>query len=125
MVSPQAMQAMQSDLETTRQQVLTVTQAHETLLRAHEALNTAAQTEFLKKAKEIEDLEYKLKAFIFKQKVDLVDAKDIKPVAFGGKRGECFRPWARKLRAFCNAKSTGMRAALEWAEEQKVEINGL
>ena len=54
----------------------------------------------------------------------MVDAKDIKPGAGGGKRGDSFRPWARKLRAFCNAKSTGMRAALEWAEEQAVEING-
>ena len=125
MVSVQAFQGMQTELETTRAQVLMVTQAHEVLQRAHEALNNAMQLAMNEKTKMVEELEVKLKSLIFRQKVELVDAKDIRPGAFGGERTESFRPWACKLRAFCNAKSTGMRAALEWAEEQKAEINGV
>ena len=116
-------QAIAAELAQTRAQVLAVTQAHDTLQAAHEALNTAAQTAMQQRMVEIRDLEDRMKTQIFQQKVELLDTKDMKPGGFHGKRSESFRQWARKLRAFCNAKSPGMRVALEWAEEQKDEIN--
>ena len=35
---------------------------------------------------------------------------------------EAFKPWQKRMKAFCNSKRTGFRKALEWAEKQDTEI---
>ena len=62
---------------------------------------------------------------LFTQKFDLLDMKTLQPEAFRGKQNETFKPWARKVKAFCNAKKMGFRKALEWAEKEPQEITSL
>ena len=59
---------------------------------------------------------------IFRQQFDLLVSKELKPDHFRGRATEPFKPWQRKLKAFCNSKRTSIRAALEWAETQPTEI---
>ena len=122
-MAKQRIQTIEQELNTTRQQVITITQAHETLQAAHEALNLATQAAMTEKTREIRELEGKIHQQNTKQPVDLLDTKDLKPGGFHGRRNENFKPWARKVRAFCNAKSAGMRSAMEWAEEQEHPIH--
>ena len=39
--------------------------------------------------------------------------KTLQPESFKGKQSEAFKPWARQVKAFCNAKKQGFRKALE------------
>ena len=119
----QAMVQMQAELTATRAQVVAVTAAHDTLQVAHEALNQAAQVAFQQKAAEIAAAEDKLKGLIFRQQFDLLDAKDMKPESYKGRKSESFKPWKKKFHAYCNSKRSGFRAALEWAEKQQYEIH--
>ena len=64
----------------------------------------------------IKESEDKLRNLIFRQQFDLLDSKELKPDNFKGRATEAFKPWSRKLKAFCNSKRTGFRAALEWAK---------
>ena len=41
---------------------------------------------------------------------------------FKGRVTDAFKPWQKKMKAFCNSKRSGFRAALEWAERQPGEI---
>mgnify|MGYP007020036232 CR=1 FL=1 len=55
---------------------------------------------------------------MFTQKFDLLDLKTMQPEVFKGRRNDAFKPWARKLKSYSNAKRHGFRKALEWAEAQ-------
>ena len=57
------------------------------------------------------------------EKMDLIDVKLISPTNFDGSKLDAFKPWAKRLVAFCNAKSIGFRAALKAAERAGAEIN--
>ena len=92
---------------------------------AHGALNLEADRLFRVRADEIKASEDRLKNLLFKQQFDLLDLKEMKPGEFRGRRSENFKPWARKLKAYCNGKRDGFRRALEWAEAQKQEITDL
>lgn len=50
-------------------------------------------------------------------RLDLIDLKTMSPAAFSGDRGENFKEWAKKVKAFTNAKLTGFRRALESVEQ--------
>ena len=50
-------------------------------------------------------------------KIDLIDVKAMSPAIFNGDRGDNFKIWAKKVKAFTNAKLTGYHRALEFAEE--------
>ena len=50
-------------------------------------------------------------------KIDLIDVKAMSPATFSGDRVDNFKIWAKKVKAFTNAKLTGYRRALEFAEE--------
>ena len=112
----QAIVALQQELAITKDQVMRVTDAHDTLQRAHEALNQAAQQLFTQKDLQIQESERKLKDLIFRQQFDLLDSKELKPDNFRGRTTDAFKPWQKKMKAFCNSKRTGFRAALEWAD---------
>ena len=60
---------------------------------------------------------------IFAQKFDLIDLKELTPDKFRGRKTDNFKPWAKKLKAYCNAKRSGFRNALEWAEKEPGEIH--
>ena len=113
----QAIVALQQELETTKQQVIRVSNAHDTLRAAHDALNLAARNALEEKQQQIQQAEDRLKSLIFRQTFDLLDSKDLKPDKFKGRATEPFKP--------CNSKRTGFRAALEWAEKQQGEIADL
>ena len=121
----QALAALQTELAQTRAQVLAITKSHEALKTAHDALNLEADRLFRVRADEIKASEDRLKNLLFKQQFDLLDLKEMKPGEFRGRRSENFKPWARKLKAYCNGKRDGFRRALEWAEAQKQEITDL
>ena len=53
-----------------------------------------------------------------RDRLDLVDIKTMTPQAFGGKAQESYKQWAKKVKAFCNAKKPGFRKALDWAEAE-------
>ena len=111
----QAIIALQTEAAQTRDQL--------TALRAaHDALNRAAQEALAEKDRKIQETESNLKNLIFRQQFDLLDSKEIKPDIFRGRATEAFKPWQRKMKAFCNSKRTGFRQALEWAETQTTEI---
>ena len=59
-----------------------------------------------------------------KQHCDLIDLKAMKPTNFSGGKTEKWKPWARRTKAYCNAKHPGFRSALEWAEQKKEPITG-
>ena len=48
--------------------------------------------------------------------MQLVDVKTMQPVIFSGKFQESYKHWAKKVKAFCNARKPGFRQALDWAE---------
>ncbi len=51
----------------------------------------------------------------------LVSNRDIKCTVFSGK--EAYKPWAKKVKAYCNGVVRGFRQALEWAERQNMPID--
>ena len=115
---------LQQELETSRNQVLAVTQRLDALSASHQLLNNEADRLFREKAAEIQALEQRLSATLFTQKFDLLDLKTMMPEHFAGKRNEAWKPWQRKFKAYCNGKAQGFRSALEWAELQQQPLNG-
>lgn len=51
----------------------------------------------------------------------LINSRDMKCSIFTGK--EPYKPWAKKLKAYCNGLVSGFRQALEWAEKQTTAID--
>ena len=47
------------------------------------------------------------------KRIDLIDTKTMSPDKFSGNRSENFKAWAKKIKAYCNAKLHGYRRALE------------
>ena len=88
----QAIVALQNELGQVRTQVTTVTQAYDALKTAHETLNQAAANAIREKATEIAAAEERLMGMIFRQQFDLLDAKDLKPDEFRGRKTENFKP---------------------------------
>ena len=134
MASPveQALAQLQAELKTTREQLALMASshdqlrgAHDALRTAHDALRTATDNELQRKAAEITASEDKLSRLLFNRKFELLDMKTLQPETFRGRAHEAFKPWARKVKAFCNAKRQGFRKALEWAEKQPHEITDL
>ena len=114
----QAMIQLQTDLAQTRSQMQMMAASHDNLQRAHEALKGQSDALFRQRAEEIKASEDKLSRLLFSQKFDLLDMQAMQPEMFKGRRNDAFKPWARKLKAYCNAKRQGFRKALEWAESQ-------
>ena len=121
----QAILALQNSLAQAQGQIAQQATAHEALRQAHDALTLAAQNALADKDRKISEAEANLKNLIFRQQFDLLDAKELKPEDFKGRATEAFKPWQRKMKALCNSKRTGFRAALEWAEKQPSEISDL
>ena len=57
------------------------------------------------------------------EKLDLVDIKTMQPQVFSGHASESYKQWAKKVKAFCNARKPGFRKALDWAELETVPID--
>ncbi len=55
--------------------------------------------------------------------MQLVDVKTMQPIGFSGKFQESYKQWAKKVKAFCNARKPGFRQALEWAELESTPID--
>ena len=113
---------LQAEFATTKQQLAVVAQQHDALQQAHLVLRAESDTLFRTRQEEIRASEQKLEKLLFSQKFDLLDLKNMQPDKFRGRRVEAFKPWARKLKAYCNAKRGGFRKALEWAEKQSTKI---
>ena len=56
-------------------------------------------------------------------RIDLIDNKTISPTLFDGGKVEAFKPWVKRLKAFCNAKCAGFRLALDAAEKSECEAD--
>ena len=97
--------------------------AHDALAAAHEALRQASEQALNEKTARIAETEDKLSKLSFQQKFDLLDFKTLQPEIFKGRHHETFKPWARKVKAFCKFKQQGFRKALDWAEAQQHEIH--
>ena len=97
-------------------------QAHTALQQAHDALSFHIGQAMTQRQQEIQQMEDKLKGLNFKQQFDLFDLKNMRPETFKGNRGENWRLWARKFKAYCNGRSKGFRKALDWAEKEPAEI---
>ena len=54
--------------------------------------------------------------------VRLFDMKNVSVKVFGGKSGESFRTWAKKVRASCNGKRPGFRKCLKWVKAPKEKV---
>ena len=121
----QAMIQLQAELAQTREQLGRMAASHDNLQHAHLALRSEADGLFRQQRDEIQRSEEKVAKLLFTQKFDLLDLKAMQPEVFKGRRNEPFKPWARKMKAYCNAKRGGFRAALTWAEGQTGEITDL
>ena len=51
----------------------------------------------------------------------LINSRDMKCTIFTGK--EPYKPWAKRLKAYCNGLVNGFRQALDWAEKQTTAID--
>ena len=125
----QALIALQAEMQQTRAQLATVSgrfdhlsAAHTALQAAHDLLRADASRVLGERGDQIHELERSIANLLKKQHCDLLDLKAMKPTTFKGERNEKWRPWARRTKAYCNAKHAGFRAALEWAEKQTEEI---
>ena len=54
--------------------------------------------------------------------MDLLNMTDVKPEVFTSKEGEPWKPWAKRIKLYLNAKASGFRAALIAAEKMTTEI---
>ena len=125
----QALAALQLEMQQTRAQMTVVATrfdqlagAHQTLQAQHDALRADSDRVLGERAEQIKELERSIASLLRKQHCDLLDLKAMKPTTFKNEKNETLRPWARRTKAYCNAKHPGFRAALEWAEAQKSEI---
>ena len=100
-------QQLQNELATTRSQMTVMAGEHDNLKQAHEALRTATDVALQARTAEIAATEVKLRQLLLKEKFDLLDMKTLQPETFRGKQTEAFKPWARKVKGFCNAKKAG------------------
>ena len=126
---------LQSQLEATQEQMKTMAESHDGLQQAHAKLLAAneeaeraratAEEKTAARLTEIAGMEAKLQRLLFSQKFDLLDMKLLQPEVFKGRQHEPFKPWAKKVKAFLNAKRQGFRKALDWAEVQPAEITSL
>ena len=98
---------------------------HDNLTRAHEALRLQSDALFRQRAEEITSSEDRLSRMLFTQKFDLLDLKVMQPEMFKGRRLDAFKPWAWKLKAYCNANRHGFRKAVDGAEPQAQKITDL
>ena len=121
----QALAALQGEMAQTRAQLAVVSNrfdqmsnAHTALQQAHEKLREDAGRVLNERAQEIQELERSITNLVEKQRSDLLDLKAMKPSVFEGKKNELWRPWARGIKFYCNAKQMGFRKALEWAEQE-------
>ena len=105
-------QQILSELANTRAQLQQMASAHDALAAAHEALRSASELALNEKTAQIAETETKLGKPSFQQKFDLLDFKTLQPEIFKGRDHETFKPWARKVKAFCNAKQQGFRKAI-------------
>ena len=124
----QAMIQLQAEMRGTRAQLAEMAMAHDAVQAAVKKLEETSSTadrQQLAQMDTIARLEERLQKLLFTQKFDLLDAKTLTPVVFRGRRTDAFKPWARKLRNYCNAKRSGFRKAFEWAERQETEITDL
>lgn len=55
-------------------------------------------------------------------RVDLIDIRNMDPGTFSGSERESWRQWSKRVKAYCNARTPGFRAALDWAEAETVPI---
>ena len=121
--------ALQNEMQQMRGQMNLVSSRYDQLNNAHSALQVAhnqlrddASRVLSEKAEEIKQLERSIAGLLRKQNCDLLDIGTLKPTEFQGERAE---KWAKKLKAYCNAKQSGFKRALEWAEAQPSEIMDL
>ena len=130
----QALIALQNETNQTRAQLAVVSTrfdqlsaAHTALQTAHDALHADASRVLQERADDIRGLEKSIANLLRRQKkdCDLLDLKAMKPATFGGARTDKWRPWARRIKAYCNAKEAGFRKAMEWAEKESSEIASL
>ena len=98
------MQQLQTEVGMQRNQIAQMASAHDALRQAHEALRQASEAALNARAAEIASSEAKLQKLLFSQKFDLLDMKTLQPDTFQGKHSEAYKPWSRKVKAFCNAK---------------------
>ena len=119
----QALVALQQEMADTRAQLAVVSSrfdqlagahqaaqaAHNALKIAHDQLRADAGRVLGERQTQIQDLERSLASLLKKQHCDLLDLKAMKPTGFSGAKHEKWKPWARKTKAYCNAKHAGFR----------------
>ena len=107
---------LQAEFVQTRSQMQIMVANHDNLTRSHGALNSQSDALFRQRAEEIKASKDKVSHLFFTQKFNLLDMKAMQPEMFKGRRLDAFKPWARKLKLYCNAKRQGFRKAFGWAE---------
>ena len=54
---------------------------------------------------------------------ELVNTKSMEPWTFSGKATDSWKQWAKKSKAYCNARQAGFRKAMDWAEAEVTPID--
>lgn len=125
----QAILALRQEMDDTRNQLLQVSknydglqQAHAQLKQEHTQLEQTAAGLLQNQQERVTELEKKIGQGQQRQQIELLDLKSMRPDKFNGEHAEGWRPWSKRMKAYCNGKAEGLRKALTWAEEQKLEI---
>ena len=84
----QALGVLQQAMAETRAHVTNLTNSHEALKLAHDALNFAAQHALADKDQKIQETETRIRNLLFKQQFDLLDSKELKPDHFRGRASD-------------------------------------
>ena len=58
-----------------------------------------------------------------RDQTNLLDIKSMDPGTFAGTAAESWRTWAKKVKAYCNGRQLGFRAALGWCENEVSPID--
>ena len=59
----------------------------------------------------------------YSKPMQLMDAKAFTPTVFSGGHSEHFKPFAKRMRAYCNAQCNGFRKIMEWAEAEQFRVD--
>ena len=81
----QALGVLVQEMVETRAHVTQLTNSHEALKSAHDALNFVAQQTLADKDHKIQETETRLRNLLLKQQFDMLDSKELKPDHFRGR----------------------------------------
>ena len=116
-------QGVAAELMTTQQRLVLSEQQNARLAEGMDKLRSEMEVAMNQAQTRIAELEQRT-AGNKDRGMELVDIRTMDPGVFGGGPSESWKIWSKKVKAYCNARVQGFRAALDWAESEVNPIDG-